>query len=196
MKTFKQLFETGQPAADFKVKKDNDDEGKGEKSSAEDEENFKKKHKVDKKEHPVADDAQFKGKTKKDEGNADGEKKPLKTYKEMKEDISKAKKEDEDEVGDADNDDEDDVKKAKKKDDDEDEDEDEVVEGILQDLKKNSIILKDKKKTKIKLKPADSKALINALGKLTKPANKKEFETSLLKDKVSFDSMLDFAKQL
>ena len=188
MKTFKQLFETGNAAADFKVKKDDDDEGKGDKSSADDEENFKKKHKVDKKKHPVAGDNQFNGTTKKDEGKADGEKKPLKTYKEMKEDFPS---------DDEDDDDEDDVKKAKKKDDDdddEDEDEDEVVEGILNDLKKNSVVLNDKKKTKVKLKPADSKALSNAYGKLNS-ANKKKFEAELLKDKMSFETMLDFAKQ-
>ncbi len=199
MKTFKQLFEAGNSAADFKVKKDDEDEGTGEKSSADDEENFKKKHKVDKKKHPVAGDNQFNGTTKKDktENKADGEKKPLKTYKEMKEDINKAKKEDEDEVGDVDNDDEDDVKKAKKKDDDEDdedEDEDEVVEGILNDLKKNSVVLNDKKKTKVKLKPADSKALAKAIGELN-TNNKKQFEKELLKDKMSFDSMLNLAKQ-
>ena len=171
MKKFKQLFETGNSAADFKVKKDNEDEGTGEKSSAKDEEDFKKKHKVDKKEHPVADDAQFKGKTKKDESEdkADGEKKPLKTYKEMKEDCKV---------------DEDDSESEKE----------EVEEGLLQDLKKNAIVLKDRKKTKVKLSPADSKALTNAYGKLNS-ANKKKFEAELMKDKMSFETMLDFAKQ-
>ena len=186
MKTFKQLFETGQPATDFKVKKDDEEEGKGEKSSAGGEEDFKKKHKVDKKKHPHADDAVFQGSTKKAERYVDGEKKPLKTYKEMKEDIPSD-----------DDDDEDDVKKAKKKDDedDDDEDEDEVVEGLLNDLKKNSVVLNDKKKTKIKLKPADSKALIKAFGKLNS-ANKKQYEKELLKDKMSFDDMLDIAYKI
>jgi hypothetical protein len=188
MKTFNQLFETGNSAADFKVKKDDDDEGTGEKSSADDEENFKKLHKVDKKKHPVAGDNQFNGTTKKDKSkeNADGEKKPLKTYKEMKEDFPS-------------DDDEDDVKKAKKKDDeedDEDKDEDEIVrEGILNDLKKNVVVLKDKKKTKIKLKPADAKALKNAHDSLS-GSNQKKWVVELLKDKNSFDAQLQFANQL
>ena len=185
MKTFKQLFETGNAAADFKVKKDDDDEGTGEKSSADDEENFKKKHKVDKKKHPVAGDNQFNGTTKKDEGKADGEKKPLKTYKEMKEDFPS---------DDEDDDDEDDVKKAKK-DDDEDEDDDddeEEVDEAADFLKKNELVLGDKKK--VKLSPADKKSLTNAFKKLN-TANKKKFEAELMKDKMSFDSMLDFAKQ-
>ena len=42
MKKFKQLFETGNSAADFKVKKDDEDEGTGDKSSAGGEEDFKK----------------------------------------------------------------------------------------------------------------------------------------------------------
>ena len=158
MKKFKQLFETGNSAADFKVKKDDDDEGTGDKSSAGGEEDFKKKHKTDKKEHPVADDAQFKGKTKKDEGNADGEKKPLKTYKEMTEDIGE---------------------------------EEEVAEAVGF-LKKNELVLGDKKK--VKLSPADKKVLEKAYKKLN-TANKKKFEAELMKDKMSFDTMLDFAKQ-
>ena len=172
MKKFKQLFETGNSAADFKVKKDDEDEGTGDKSSAGGEEDFKKKHKTDKKEHPVADDAQFKGKTKKDEGNADGEKKPLKTYKEMTEDICKV-------CGDNDSDGH------------THEEEEEVAEAVGF-LKKNELVIGDKKK--VKLSPADKKVLEKAYKKLN-TANKKKFEAELMKDKMSFDTMLDFAKQ-
>ena len=158
MKKFKQLFETGNSAADFKVKKDDDDEGTGDKSSAGGEEDFKKKHKTDKKKHPTADDAVFQGKTKKAERYVDGEKKPLKTYKEMTEDIGE---------------------------------EDEVAEAVGF-LKKNELVLGDKKK--VKLSPADKKVLEKAYKKLN-TANKKKFEAELMKDKMSFDTMLDFAKQ-
>ena len=118
MKKFKQLFETGNSADDFKVKDDNEDEGTGEKSSAAGEEDFKKKHKTDKKKHPTADDAVFQGKTKKAERYVDGEKKPLKTYKEMKEDICKIE--------------EDDIEIDLSVSD----DEEEISEGLLNDLKK------------------------------------------------------------
>ena len=176
MKKFKQLFETGNSADDFKVKDDNEDEGTGEKSSASGEEKFKKLHKTDKKKHPTADDAVFQGKTKKAERYVDGEKKPLKTYKEMKEDICKIE--------------EDDIEIDLSVSD----DEEEISEGLLNDLKKNSLVLNDRKKTKVKLSPADSKALTNAYGKLNS-ANKKKFEAELMKDKMSFETMLDFAKQ-
>ena len=73
-------------------------------------------------------------------------------------------------------------------------DEEEISEGLLNDLKKNSLVLNDRKKTKVKLSPADSKALTNAYGKLNS-ANKKKFEAELMKDKMSFETMLDFAKQ-
>ena len=175
MKKFKQLFEAGNSAADFKVKKDDDEEVTGEKSSASDEEKFKKLHKTDKKKHPHADDAVHQGSTKKAERYVDGEKKPLKTYKEMKEDCK------------VDEDDSDGHTITK------DEDED-IEEGLLNDLKKKEVVLKDRKKTKVKLSPADVKALTNAYGKLNS-ANKKKFEAELMKDKMSFDTMLDFAKQ-
>ena len=167
MKTFKQLFETGNAAADFKVNKDDDDEGTGEKSSADDEENFKKKHKVDKKKHPVAGDNQFNGTTKKDktENKADGEKKPLKTYKEMKEDILSEEDEEEEEV--------------------------EVVEAPAF-LKPGKLNLGDGKK--ITLSSKDAKVLKTTYSKLN-PTNKKTFEKELMKNKISFNTMLDFAKQ-
>ena len=113
--------------------------------------------------------------TKKAERYVDGEKKPLKTYKEMKEDCK------------VDEDDSDGHTITK------DEDED-IEEGLLNDLKKKEVVLKDRKKTKVKLSPADVKALTNAYGKLNS-ANKKKFEAELMKDKMSFATMLDFAKQ-
>lgn len=53
MKKFKNLFEQS-PAADYKVKKDEDAEVKDIKPRSSDEEKFKNMHKVEKKEHPVA----------------------------------------------------------------------------------------------------------------------------------------------
>jgi len=52
MKKFKNLFEQS-PAADYKVKKDEDAEVKDIKPRSSDEEKFKNMHKVEKKEHPV-----------------------------------------------------------------------------------------------------------------------------------------------
>ena len=69
--------------------------------------------------------------------------------------------------------------------------EEEVAEAVGF-LKKNELVLGDKKK--VKLSPADKKVLEKAYKKLN-TANKKKFEAELMKDKMSFDTMLDFAKQ-
>ena len=66
MKKFRQLFEApGAPASDNKTEKDDDQEVKGYKPRSKGEEDFAKAHTVDKKDHPVADDAQFSGGDKK-----------------------------------------------------------------------------------------------------------------------------------
>ena len=88
MKKFKQLFEES-PAADYKPKVDDEEEVKGYKPRSPDEEKFLKLHKIDKKSHPVATDAQHTGdrpkgktgKTGEDHNSAEEKGEPiLKTY--------------------------------------------------------------------------------------------------------------------
>ena len=88
MKKFKQLFEES-PAADYKPKVDDEEEVKGYKPRSPDEEKFLKLHKIDKKDHPVATDAQHTGdrpkgktgKTGEDHDSAEEKGEPiLKTY--------------------------------------------------------------------------------------------------------------------
>lgn len=62
MKKFRELIEApGAPAQDNKTEKDDDQEVKGYKPRSKGEEDFANAHTVDKKDHPVADDAQFSG---------------------------------------------------------------------------------------------------------------------------------------
>jgi len=62
MKKFRELFEApGAPAQDNKREKDDDQEVKGYKPRSKGEEDFANAHATDKKDHPVADDAQFSG---------------------------------------------------------------------------------------------------------------------------------------
>ena len=88
MKKFKQLFEES-PAADYKPKVDDEEEVKGYKPRSPDEEKFLKLHKIDKKNHPIAPDAQHTGdrpkgktgKTGEDHDSAEEKGEPiLKTY--------------------------------------------------------------------------------------------------------------------
>jgi len=88
MKKFKQLFEES-PAADYKPKVDDEEEVKGYKPRSPDEEKFLKLHKIDKKGHPIAPDAQHTGdrskgktgKTGEDHDGAEEKGEPiLKTY--------------------------------------------------------------------------------------------------------------------
>lgn len=88
MKKFKQLFEES-PAADYKPKVDDEEEVKGYKPRSPDEEKFLKLHKIDKKNHPIAPDAQHTGdrskgktgKTGEDHDGAEEKGEPiLKTY--------------------------------------------------------------------------------------------------------------------
>jgi len=74
MKKFKDIFNEERPAADYVAPKDDDDEVKEYKPRSKGEKEFKDKHKVELKKHPVASDDVFNGDTKK--GNPDEHKGP------------------------------------------------------------------------------------------------------------------------
>jgi len=61
MKKFKEIFNEERPAADYVAPKDDDDEVKKMKPRSKGEQEFKDKHKVDLKKHPVASDKVFTG---------------------------------------------------------------------------------------------------------------------------------------
>ena len=74
MKKFKDIFKEERPAADYVAPKDDDDEVKKYKPRSKGEQEFKDKHKVELKKHPVASDDVFNGDVK--TGNPDEHKGP------------------------------------------------------------------------------------------------------------------------
>ena len=189
MKKFKQLFEES-PAADYKPKVDDEEEVKGYKPRSPDEEKFLILHKIDKKSHPVATDAQHTGdrpkgktgKTGEDHNSSEEKGEPiLKTYDQFMKmggfggDSYKG-------VG----------KSAGEK--------AAVMQGsskikeeveLDEAFKAGKIQFKDGKYKVIDAKTAE--ILNNAMNELN-TTNRKRMETEAMKDTESFEAMLKFAK--
>jgi hypothetical protein len=189
MKKFKQLFEES-PAADYKPKVDDEEEVKGYKPRSPDEEKFLKLHKIDKKNHPIAPDAQHTGdrskgktgKTGEDHDGAEEKGEPiLKTYNQFMKmggfggDSYKG-------AGNSDGEKAPVMQGSSK-----------IKEEVELDeaFKAGKIQFKDGKYKVIDAKTAE--ILNNAMNELN-TTNRKRMETEAMKDKDSFDSMVKFAK--
>ena len=75
MKTFRDILNEINRPQDYVVKPDDDEEATGQKPRSKGEEDFRNKHEIEKKDHPVADDNQFNGSTKKEGEHKGAEKK-------------------------------------------------------------------------------------------------------------------------
>jgi len=190
MKKFKQLFEES-PAADYKPKVDDEEEVKGYKPRSPDEEKFLKLHKIDKKGHPIAPDAQHTGdrskgktgKTGEDHDGAEEKGEPiLKTYNQFMKmgghggDSYKG-------VGKSGGEKAPVMQGSSKI--------KEEVELVDEAFKAGNLRLKDGKTVKIDKVTAES--LNNAMSQLNS-TNRKRMEVEAMKDKKSFDAMVQFAK--
>ena len=164
MKKFKDLFGEDSPATDYVPEKDDDEEVSSAKPRSRGEEEFLNAHVVSVTKHPVAFDHQF-----------DGTIPPMvdvdKTFKQFSTHASTHGLYD--------------IAPAKE------EVEYEESEYIDETFKKG--ILKLKSGEKVKVNENDAKLLNTALKELT-GTNKKRMETEAIKNKSSFNSMVQFAK--
>lgn len=189
MKTFSELFSEAKgnsPADDLTPNKQDDEEGKGEKSSSKKQKEFVDQHKVNKDDHPEGEEHQFKGGTKKDdshEPNRKSSKTAPKVSKFMKKLNIKQTKTNANANA---------TKPQSVK-------EELITEetGVIESLKK---IASSGKSGKIEFKnggsfTVDKKSASVLVGvyEALKPANAKKFATNLMKGKSEFMKMLNFA---
>jgi len=191
MKKFNQLFKEEAPASDYKREKDSEDEVKDITPRSKEEEDFVKKHKVNKVAHPVAPDEQHTGDRKGGKvgksgqdhtGSEESGEQILKTYAQFMKmggfggDSYKG-------AGNSGGEKAPVMQGSSKI--------KEEVEIIDEAFKAGTIRLKDGKTVKIDKMTAES--LNNAMKQLNS-TNRKRMETEAMKDKDSFDSMVKFAK--
>ena len=191
MKTFSALFSEARensPADDLTPNKQDDEQGKGSKTSSKKEKDFKDTHTIDKKDHPESEESQFNGGTKKDDSHdpnrksSKGESAP-KVSKFMKKLSIKQSKTNANVNA---------TKPQGVK-------EELITEetGVIESLKK---IASSGKSGKIEFKnggsfTVDKKSASVLVGvyEALKPANAKKFATNLMKGKSEFMKMLNFA---
>jgi len=191
MKTFSELFSEAKgdsPADDLTPNKQDDAQGKGEKTSSKKEKELKDKHIVDTDDHPESEESQFKGGTKKDSSHDPKRKTPKgetapKVSRFMKKLNIKQSKTNANANA---------TKPQSVK-------EELITEetGVIESLKK---IASSGKSGKIEFKnggsfTVDKKSASVLVGvyEALKPANAKKFATNLMKGKSEFMKMLNFA---